>query len=72
MAEEVSSTRAVRRLVRVGDTITVGSGDDRVSGPIVAVHPTAVEVEVGAQVVLVPSSRMLSETMQVVRSDSSS
>jgi len=44
VAREVASTRAVRRLVRIGDVISVGDGGDRVSGAVVAVHPTAVEV----------------------------
>ena len=69
VAEEVSSTRAIRRLVQVGDTITVGTGEDRVSGPVLALHPTAVEIEVGHEVVLVPSSRMLCETVHVEKGD---
>jgi hypothetical protein len=68
VASEVASTRAVRRLVGVGDVISVGGGDRRVSGTVVAVHPTAVEIEVGDEAVLVPSSRLLSETVQVDRS----
>ncbi len=68
VASEVASTRAVRRLVRVGDVISVGAGEARVSGAVVAVHPTAVEIEVGDEALLVPSSRLLSETVQVERS----
>jgi len=67
VAGEVASTRAVRRLVRVGDVISVGRGDRRVSGTIVAVHPTAVEIETGGDAILVPSSRLLSGTVQVER-----
>lgn len=70
VASEVASTRAVRRLVRVGDVITVGTGGDEVKGTVVAVHPTAVEIENGGDAVLVPSSRLLSETMHVDRSPS--
>ena len=68
MASEVASTRAVRRLVAIGDAIKVGSGADEVSGTVVAVHPTAVEVDDDGEIVLVPSSRLLSETIQVQRS----
>ncbi len=67
VASEVASTRAVRRLVRVGDVITIGSGTDRVTGPVVAMHPTAAEVQVGAGSVLIPSSSLLSAKLQVVR-----
>lgn len=67
VASEVASTRAVRRLVGVGDVIAVGMGDTAVKGKVVAVHPTALEVEEDGEVVLVPSSRLLSETMQVER-----
>lgn len=68
VASEVASTRAVKRLVTVGDVITVGAGGDEVVGKVVAVHPTAVEVDDDGEVILVPSSRLLSETIQVVRS----
>lgn len=68
VASEVASTRAVRRLVHVGDVIRVGTGEDAVRGPVIAVHPTSIEVESGSEVILVPSSRLLSETMQVERS----
>ena len=68
VASEVASTRAVRRLVAIGDAIKVGSGADEVSGTVVAVHPTAVEVDDDGEIVLVPSSRLLSETIQVQRS----
>ncbi len=68
VASEVASTRAVRRLVGVGDVIAIGVGDTEVKGKIVAVHPTALEVEEAGEIVLVPSSRLLSETMHVERS----
>ncbi len=67
VASEVAGTRAVRRLVSVGDTIAVGTGDEAVRGKIVAMHPTGLEVEESGAIVLVPSSRLLSETMQVKR-----
>ena len=68
VASEVASTRAVRRLVSVGDVIAVGTGGEAVKGKVVAVHPTALEIEEAGEVVLVPSSRLLSETMHVERS----
>lgn len=67
VASEVASTRAIRRLVSVGDVIAVGFGDDEVRGKILAVHPTALEVDDDGEIVLVPSSRLLSETMHVER-----
>ena len=68
VASEVASTRAIRRLVSVGDVIAVGAGDTSVRGRVVALHPTALEIEEEGEVVLVPSSRLLSETMHVERS----
>jgi flagellar biosynthesis protein FliQ len=67
VASEVASSRAVRRLVKVGDVITVGQPADQISGAIIALHPTAVELQVGDDVVLVPSSRIVSETLGVER-----
>lgn len=67
VASEVASSRAVRRLVKVGDVITVGQPADQISGAIIALHPTAVEVQVGDDVVLVPSSRIVSESIGVER-----
>ena len=69
VASEVSSTRAVRRLVRIGDVVTIGSGAEQISGPVVALHPTAVEVQIDDDAVLVPSSRLLLETVHVARAD---
>ncbi len=67
VAEGVASTRAVRRLIRVGDAIEL-SGGDPISGEVVTVHPTTVEVETASgDVVLVPSARFLAETLTVVR-----
>lgn len=72
VAAEVASTRAVRRLIQVGDVISVGSGSAAVSGSVVAVHPTAIEIEAGSEAILLPSSRLLCDTIQVERSSSSS
>jgi flagellar biosynthesis protein FliQ len=70
VASEVASTRAVRRLVSVGDVIAIGLGDSAVRGKVVALHPTALEIEEAGEIVLVPSSRLLSETMHVERAGS--
>jgi small-conductance mechanosensitive channel len=64
VATEVASTRALRRLVNIGDSIEV----DDVSGRIVAVHPTAVEIttEEGTTL-LVPSSKVTTGTVIIRR-----
>lgn len=67
VASEVASTRAVRRLVRVGDVVTVGLDGEEISGSVLALHPTSVEMQVGDEVMLVPSSRLLTETVSVDR-----
>lgn len=70
VATEVASTRAVRRLVRSGDRIRL----EALSGTVVAVHPTAIEIATddGGDVVLVPSSRFISGTFAIDRADRSS
>lgn len=67
VAREVASTRALKRLIDEGDSVTVGE----VSGLVVAVHPTAVEVA-GADggTVLVPSSSFLRDNVGIVRAES--
>ncbi len=64
VATEVASTRALRRLLDIGDTVTVGE----ISGRVTAVHPTAVEV-LGSddQVLLVPSSAFTTGTIRIER-----
>lgn len=65
VAAEVAAARSLRRVVSVGDRVTVGA----VSGRVVAVHPTAVEVqpEDGAAL-LVPPSELLRSTIIIERS----
>ncbi len=64
VATEVASTRVLRRLFNEGDRIRV----DTVSGSIVAVHPTAVEVEtVEGERLMIPSSRFVADTFSVDR-----
>lgn len=64
VAREVAATRAVKRLVNVGDTVKVG--DFR--GVVVALHPTAVELSDGnGGAVLIPSSRLVRESVSIER-----
>ena len=64
VAKEVASSRAVRRLVSEGDEVTVGS----VTGIVIAVRPTAVELhDPTGTVILIPSSNFVGEPLTVRR-----
>lgn len=65
VAEEVASTRILRRLVNPGDRVEL----DDVSGTVVDLHPTAVEIVIEGRTdtVMVPSSRFLSDTFRISR-----
>ena len=64
VATEVASTRILRKLFREGDTIQI----DAVRGTVVAVHPTAVELDTAdGKRVLVPSSRFVADTVTIER-----
>ncbi len=64
VAGEVAATRTLRRMVKVGDHIQTGD----VSGIIVGVHPTAVEVQAGnGDRVLVPSSSIAGQRLVIER-----
>ncbi|MGI9610887.1 MAG: hypothetical protein ACR2NL_11410 [Acidimicrobiia bacterium] len=64
VAREVASSRAVRRLVTEGDQVTVGS----LSGTVIAVRPTAVEIHDSSGTVrLIPSSHFVGEPLTVTR-----
>ncbi len=66
VAREVASTRALKRLIGKGDSVTVGD----VSGVVAAVHPTAVEVvNPAGHTVLVPSSSFLRHKVSIDRAD---
>ena len=67
VATEVASTRVLRRLVNPGDVVIV----DGVSGTVIAVHPTAIEVaQAGSDATkLVPSSRFLSDSFTISRNE---
>lgn len=66
VANQVTSTRAVKRIIRTGDEIAL----DDVAGTVIGLHPTAVEVETAeGSLVLVPSSRFVDETVSIVRAE---
>ncbi|MEL7158686.1 MAG: hypothetical protein AAFN30_19115 [Actinomycetota bacterium] len=68
VAEEVASTRILRRLLDAGDRVEL----DDIAGTVVSLHPTAVEITVDgtAETVMVPSSRFLSDTFRISRAES--
>ncbi len=67
VASEVAATRALRRLVAVGDHLSTGD----LSGTVVALHPTAVELQDGDGVrMLVPSSEVAGGRLIIERPDS--
>ena len=62
VATEVASSRALRRLVDVGDRVRIGA----TTGTVVAVHPTAVELlDDGGRAHMVPSSHFVAETFTI-------
>ncbi len=71
VASQVASTRAVKRMVQTGDEVALPGGDRAsVDGTVIALHPTAVEVETSSgRKMLVPSSRFLAETVTIKRSE---
>lgn len=52
VAKEIATGRALRRLVATGDTIESGAA----TGRVVAMHPTAIEIDTGDGTSLVPNS----------------
>ncbi len=67
VASQVASTRAVKRMVQSGDEVTL----ENLTGIVVALHPTAVEIRATTgQAVLVPSARFLAETITIKRGES--
>ena len=63
VATEIASGRALRRLVSPGDTIESPS----VAGTIVAMHPTAVEIDHEGNVSLVPNTQLLDGSFTIER-----
>ena len=64
VATEIASGRSLRRLLSQGDSIE-GS---LASGTIVAMHPTAVEIENDGGVSLVPNTQLAESSFRVTRS----
>lgn len=65
VAAEIASGRSLRRLISPGDTIE-GS---LANGTIVALHPTAVEVEADGMSSLVPNSQLADSSFRITRSE---
>ncbi len=66
VAREVASTRVLKRIVQLGDTVEVGN----VEGVVAAVHPTAVELtSKSGETFLVPSSRFIADSVSIQRVD---
>ncbi|MCP3938577.1 MAG: hypothetical protein GY708_24785 [Actinomycetia bacterium] len=63
---EVAAARALRSMMNAGDVVDV----DKWSGRVVAVHSTAVELESGGQIHLVPNSMFLLNTVRIERAES--
>ena len=63
VATEIASGRALRQLIAPGDHIESGS----VSGTVVAVHPTAVELTTDGSVTLVPNTELAEASLIVTR-----
>ncbi len=64
VAREVAASRALRRMVKEGDSVTI----DDVTGTVEALHPTAIEIETATkESVLVPSSHFLTHNVLVER-----
>ena len=69
VAREVASSRAVRRLLNEGDQVSIGS----LTGTVVAVRPTAVEIQdITGATMLIPSSQFVGEPVTVTRAPSAS
>lgn len=65
VATEIATGRALRRLVVTGDTIESGV----VSGRVVAMHPTAIEIEQDGTTSLVPNSDLTDAGFQLQRGE---
>ena len=64
---EVAAGRAVRRMVSVGDTLTVGD----VAGTVVAIQSVAVELDAGSDDrILLPHTAVLGNNVAVTRAAS--
>ena len=61
VATEIASGRALRRLVRPGDIVT----SNTIGGKIVAMHPTAIELEVDGAITLVPNTEFSDSSFRI-------
>lgn len=64
VAAEIASGRALRRLISPGDSID----GPLATGTVVAMHPTAVEVEQDGGIALVPNSALADSSFRIRRS----
>ena len=63
IATEIASGRALRRLITPGDTVTSATID----GTIVAMHPTAVEININSTTTLVPNTQLSDTNLRIKR-----
>jgi len=63
VATEVASGRALRRLMSSGDSIETSAGQ----GTVVAMHPTAVEIDTAGVRSLVPNTQLTGSAVRVTR-----
>lgn len=62
---EVAAGRAVRRMITVGDTVSIG----QVHGTVAMLSSTSVEIDTGDDLVLVPNSQLLGDQIRVTRDE---
>jgi len=65
VATEIATGRALRRLVNAGDAIHSSVA----SGRVIAMHPTAVEIEADGTVQLIPNSEITEAGFQITRAE---
>ena len=63
VASEIASGRALRRIVSPGDTVT----SPTVTGTVVALHPTSVEIELEGTTTFVPNTELTEANLEVAR-----
>jgi len=64
VATEIAAGRALRRIFQPGDEVR----SDELTGVLLTVHPTAIELEVDGESLLVPNSEIMDSTLSVSRS----
>lgn len=65
VATEIATGRALRRLVATGDTIESGAA----AGRVVALHPTAIEIEQDGRTSVIPNSEVTQDGFRLERSE---